>query len=51
MPSGEWPSETVERRAMAKLTFYENCAGYRVSPERRPTLDEAKAIVRARAAG
>jgi hypothetical protein len=36
----------VERRAMAKLTFYENRAGRNLSPERRATLEEAKAIVR-----
>ena len=43
----EGPPETVERRAMAKLTFYENRGGRNLSSERRATLDEAKAIVRA----
>jgi hypothetical protein len=41
------PPDTVERRAMAKLTFYENRGGRNLSPERRATLDEAKEIVRA----
>jgi hypothetical protein len=36
----------VERRAIAKLTFYENRAGRNLSPERRSTLDEAKELVR-----
>ena len=44
--SDEGPSETLERRAMAKLTFYENRAGRNLSDERRETLEEAKAIVR-----
>ena len=43
----EGPSDTVERRAIAKLTFYENRAGRNLSDERRATLDEAKALVRA----
>jgi hypothetical protein len=43
----EGPRETVERRAMAKLTFYENRGGKNLSPERRKTLDAAKAIVQA----
>jgi hypothetical protein len=47
----EGPPETVERRALAKLTFYENRAGRNLSPERRSTLDEAKAIVRATTGG
>jgi hypothetical protein len=38
--------ETLERRAMAKLTFYENRAGRNLSDERRAVLDEAKEIVR-----
>lgn len=38
--------ESVERRAMAKLTFYENRAGRNLSAERRAVLEEAKAIVR-----
>lgn len=42
----EGPQETIERRAMAKLTFYENRGGRNLSPERRAALDEAKAIVR-----
>jgi Protein of unknown function (DUF3175) len=37
----------VERRAMSKLTFYENRAGRNLSPERRAVIDEAKEIVRA----
>lgn len=36
----------VERSAMAKLTFYENRAGSKLSDDRRATLDDAKAIVR-----
>jgi hypothetical protein len=43
---GEGSSESLERRAMSKLTFYENRAGLNLSPERRATLEEAKAIVR-----
>ena len=42
----EGPSDTLERRAMAKLTFYENRAGRNLSDERRATLEEAKVIVR-----
>ena len=42
----EGPAETLERRAMSKLTFYENRAGRNLSDERRATLEEAKAIVR-----
>ncbi|HEY2473250.1 MAG TPA: DUF3175 domain-containing protein [Candidatus Cybelea sp.] len=42
------PIETLERRAMSKLTFYENRAGQNLSDERRAVLDEAKAIVRSR---
>jgi hypothetical protein len=42
--------ESVERRAMAKLSFYENRAGRNLSDERRATLEEAKAIVRDRLA-
>lgn len=38
--------ESIERRAMAKLTFYENRAGVNLSPERRTTLEEAKALVK-----
>ncbi|HTW85823.1 MAG TPA: DUF3175 domain-containing protein [Candidatus Sulfotelmatobacter sp.] len=46
----EGADEHLERRAMAKLTFYENRAGRHLSPERRAVLDEAKELVRARAA-
>jgi hypothetical protein len=42
----EGPPETLERRAMAKLTFYENRAGRNLSDDRRAVLEEAKAIVR-----
>jgi pyridoxal biosynthesis lyase PdxS len=38
--------KSVERRAMAKLTFYENRAGRSVSPERRATLEKTEAIAR-----
>jgi hypothetical protein len=44
----EGPDDTLERRAMAKLTFYENRAGRNLSDERRATLDEAKQLVRDR---
>ena len=44
------PEDSVERRAMSKLTFYENRAGRNLSDERRQVLDEAKAIVRDRLA-
>ena len=40
------PEETIERRAIAKLTFYENRAGRNLTDERRAVLDEAKVIVR-----
>jgi hypothetical protein len=40
------PQETVERRAIAKLTFYENRAGHNLTDERRAVLDEAKDLVR-----
>jgi hypothetical protein len=46
---GENGGESIERRAMAKLTFYENRAGRNLSPERRAVLEEAKNIVRASA--
>jgi hypothetical protein len=39
--------ESIERSAMAKLTFYENRAGRNLSSERRAVLEEAKNIVRA----
>lgn len=42
----EGDTDTVEQRAMAKLTFYENRAGRNLSSERRATLEEAKTIVR-----
>jgi hypothetical protein len=45
----EGSPETLERRAMSKLTFYENRAGRNLPPERRATIDEAKTIVRATA--
>jgi hypothetical protein len=45
----EGPEDSVERRAMAKLTFYENRAGRNLSDERRATLDEAKRLVREQA--
>jgi len=38
--------ESVERRAMAKLSFYENRAGRNLSEERRNALEGAKNIVR-----
>jgi hypothetical protein len=44
----EGPADTLERRAMAKLTFYENRAGRNLTPERRAVLEDAKAAVRAR---
>jgi hypothetical protein len=40
------PEDTLERRAMAKLTFYENRAGQNLSDERRATLEQAKQLVR-----
>ena len=42
----EGPEDTVERRAMAKLTFYENRAGRNLSDERREVLEHAKELVR-----
>jgi Protein of unknown function (DUF3175) len=42
--------ESLERRAMSKLTFYENRAGRNLSGERRQVLEEAKDIVRSRLA-
>ena len=41
----EGGAESLERRAMAKITFYENRAGRNLSSERRATLEEAKTIV------
>ena len=41
-------ADDVERRAIAKLSFYENRAGRNLSSERRDTLEKAKSIVRAR---
>ena len=45
------PGDSVERRAMAKLTFYENRAGRNLPDERRAAIDEAKAIVHDRLGG
>lgn len=42
----EGAPETAERRAMAKLTFYENRAGKNLSDERRAVIEAAKALVR-----
>lgn len=42
----EGPAEDAERRAMAKLTFYENRAGKNLSDERRAAIEEAKQLVR-----
>jgi len=42
----EGPDDTVERRAIAKLTFYENRAGKNLSDERRAVIDKAKQLVR-----
>jgi len=42
----EGPDDSVERRAIAKLTFYENRAGKNLSDERRAVIDEAKKLVR-----
>jgi Protein of unknown function (DUF3175) len=42
----EGPEDTAGRRAMAKLTFYENRAGRNLSDERRATLEKAKRLVR-----
>jgi Protein of unknown function (DUF3175) len=42
----EGSEDAVERRAMAKLAFYENRAGRNLSDERRATLEEAKQLVR-----
>lgn len=44
----EESNESLERRAMSKLTFYENRAGRNLTDERRSLLDEAKTIVRDR---
>jgi hypothetical protein len=43
-------ADSLERHAMAKLTFYENRAGRNLSDERRRVLEDAKALVRARLA-
>ena len=45
----EGTPDSVERRAMSKLTFYENRAGRNLSDERRAVLEEAKALVRGEA--
>jgi hypothetical protein len=42
----EGPEDALERRAMAKLTFYENRAGKNLSDERRAVIEEAKQLVR-----
>jgi len=42
----EGPDDTVERRAIAKLTFYENRAGRNLSDERRAVIEQAKQLVR-----
>ena len=42
----EGPEDTLGRRAMAKLTFYENRAGRNLSDDRRATLEGAKQLVR-----
>lgn len=42
----EGPDDAVERRAIAKLTFYENRAGKNLSAERRAAIEEAKRLVR-----
>jgi hypothetical protein len=42
----EGSDDTVERRAMAKLTFYENRAGKNLSDERRAVIEKAKQLVR-----
>jgi hypothetical protein len=43
---GEGSQDAVERRAIAKLTFYENRAGRNLSDERRAVIEEAKRLVR-----
>ena len=42
----EGTDDSVERRAMAKLTFYENRAGRNLSAERRAEIERAKQLVR-----
>jgi len=42
----EGGDESIERRAMAKLVFYENRAGRHLSPDRRTALEAAKTIVK-----
>ncbi len=42
----EGSQDSVERRAMGKLTFYENRAGTNLSDERRAVIEEAKKLVR-----
>ena len=42
----EGTDDSVERRAMAKLTFYENRAGKNLSAERRAEIERAKQLVR-----
>jgi hypothetical protein len=43
---GEGSQDSVERRAMAKLTFYENRAGTNLSDECRAVIEEAKQLIR-----
>ena len=38
--------DSVERRAMAKLTFYENRAGKNLSAERRAVIEQAKQLIK-----
>jgi hypothetical protein len=40
--------DTTYRRAMEKVTFYENRAGKNLSSERRQTLEEVKNLLHAR---
>jgi len=42
----EGPADNIERRAIAKLTFYENRAGKNLSDDRRAVIDKAKQLVR-----
>lgn len=44
------PEDGLERRAMSKLTFYENRAGRNLSEERRAVLEQAKGHIRDRLA-
>jgi hypothetical protein len=40
--------DTTYRRAMEKVTFYENHAGKNLTPERRQTLEGVKDLLRER---